>query len=280
VPLEHNVSVTFSRLFPNRGTPGVSTFSTLADPFGCPPGVFLSSSVRFLDNFSAGTRGAASAEHFLRSGRYAVIFLHRQFSLQPFSRHYSHSTNPFLDLLEIEGDSEERIVEEFKNERRNGDGDTGGSSSSSAAAASGSGLEHPLFPALPVRRSGREGGDAPTICVSQPNAAPMGDLLRSYKLVKGLGLLHTISFVTVHEYLFLLKGVSEILGGVGRKAMYYLAAAVSDFFIPQQKMVSPIVSVGGREREADLSWLFSLSRNTRYSLGRDRWSSKWIRYRK
>ena len=28
--------------------------------------------------------------------------MHRQFSLQPFSRHYSHSTNPFLDFLELE----------------------------------------------------------------------------------------------------------------------------------------------------------------------------------
>lgn len=36
--------------------------------------------VRFIDNFSAGTRGSTSAEYFLQSG-YAVIFLHRQFSL-------------------------------------------------------------------------------------------------------------------------------------------------------------------------------------------------------
>jgi phosphopantothenate-cysteine ligase len=36
--------------------------------------------VRFIDNFSAGTRGATSAEHFLAAG-YAVIFLHREFSL-------------------------------------------------------------------------------------------------------------------------------------------------------------------------------------------------------
>ncbi|PPQ79336.1 hypothetical protein CVT25_002565 [Psilocybe cyanescens] len=34
--------------------------------------------------------------------RYAVIFMHRQFNLQPFSRHYSCSTNPFLDLLDID----------------------------------------------------------------------------------------------------------------------------------------------------------------------------------
>jgi len=51
--------------------------------------------------FFLGTRGATSAEYFLEAG-YAVIFMHRQFSLQPFSRHYSHSTNPFLDFLEIE----------------------------------------------------------------------------------------------------------------------------------------------------------------------------------
>lgn len=32
--------------------------------------------VRFIDNFSAGTRGSASAEYFLEAG-YQVIFLHR-----------------------------------------------------------------------------------------------------------------------------------------------------------------------------------------------------------
>ncbi|OAV84623.1 hypothetical protein PTTG_31150, partial [Puccinia triticina 1-1 BBBD Race 1] len=61
-----------------------------------------SNSVRFLDNFSAGTRGSASAEAFLRTNQYAVIFLHRSHSLEPFSRHYPHSTNPFLDLLAIQ----------------------------------------------------------------------------------------------------------------------------------------------------------------------------------
>src|SRR5262245_33339263 len=54
--------------------------------------------VRFIDNFSAGTRGATSAEYFLQAG-YAVIFLHRHFSLLPYSRHYSHSTNCFLDFM-------------------------------------------------------------------------------------------------------------------------------------------------------------------------------------
>lgn len=57
--------------------------------------------VRFIDNFSAGTRGATSAEYFLEQG-YAVIFMHRQHSLQPYSRHYTHSTNCFLDLLSLD----------------------------------------------------------------------------------------------------------------------------------------------------------------------------------
>lgn len=58
--------------------------------------------VRFLDNFSAGTRGASSAEYFIEAG-YAVIFLHRQFSLEPYTRKYTHSKNCFLDLLELKG---------------------------------------------------------------------------------------------------------------------------------------------------------------------------------
>lgn len=62
--------------------------------------------VRFIDNFSAGTRGSASAEYFLEQD-YAVIFLHRQFSLQPFARLVTQhagttSSSNFLDLLEID----------------------------------------------------------------------------------------------------------------------------------------------------------------------------------
>jgi phosphopantothenate-cysteine ligase len=41
--------------------------------------------VRFIDNFSSGGRGAASVEYLLEQG-YAVIFLHREGSLKPFER--------------------------------------------------------------------------------------------------------------------------------------------------------------------------------------------------
>ena len=58
---------------------------------------FEQNMVRFIDNFSAGTRGSASAEHFLKNG-YAVIFLHRASSLKPFSRHLT--TENVFDFLE------------------------------------------------------------------------------------------------------------------------------------------------------------------------------------
>src|SRR6202012_4929389 len=69
--------------------------------------------VRYIDNFSAGTRGATSAEYFLEAG-YAVIFLHRQFSLLPYSRHYSHATDCFLDFLHEEADGKVGVNEQYR----------------------------------------------------------------------------------------------------------------------------------------------------------------------
>ncbi|KAI0041864.1 DFP-domain-containing protein [Auriscalpium vulgare] len=147
--------------------------------------------VRFLDNFSAGTRGATSAEYFLKAG-YAVVFMHRQFSLQPFSRHYSHSTNPFLDLLEIETPAP----------------------SSSVASTS----------------------PTPDITVTSTQRADLLEILTSYKHAHTSGLLHTLTFVTVNDYLWLLRAVAQELAVLKHSVLYYLAAAVSDFFLPRQKM--------------------------------------------
>ena len=53
--------------------------------------------VRFIDNFSKGSRGASSAECFLSEG-FAVIFLHRKGSRLPFT-HASAKFQPGPDLL-------------------------------------------------------------------------------------------------------------------------------------------------------------------------------------
>ncbi|KAJ3326309.1 hypothetical protein HDV06_000185 [Boothiomyces sp. JEL0866] len=145
-----------------------------------------SQTVRFLDNFSAGTRGATSAEHFIEAG-YAVIFLHRQYSLEPYTRHYTHSTNCFLDLLEIDSD-DIKVTKDHKEELRT--------------------------------------------------------IIEKYNRAKSESLLLKINFTTVSEYLFLLKEFTLLLDQL-KEMMFYLAAAVSDFFIPQYKMVEHKIQSNG-----------------------------------
>ncbi|OLL22161.1 Phosphopantothenate--cysteine ligase CAB2 [Neolecta irregularis DAH-3] len=150
--------------------------------------------VRFLDNFSAGTRGACSAEHFIRNG-YAVIFLHRQFSLLPYSRHYSHSTHCFLDFMDLDDDGH---------------------------------------------------GGLQTVILGQYEEE-MRSVLKDYKRAKQENLLLVVSFITVAEYLFLLRDIAQCMAPLGSNALLYLAAAVSDFHLPPEKMsVHKIQSQGGR----------------------------------
>lgn len=135
--------------------------------------------VRYIDNFSAGTRGATSAEYFLQEG-YAVIFLHRQFSLLPYSRHYSHNTRSFLDYMNEE----------------NGQ-----------------------------------------VVVDAQHQEMMLRVLRQYTEVKRENKLLILSYVTITEYLWNLREVAKLMRPLGPTAMFYLAAAVSDFFVPQDRMV-------------------------------------------
>ncbi|ORZ41229.1 DNA/pantothenate metabolism flavo protein [Catenaria anguillulae PL171] len=148
--------------------------------------------VRFLDNFSAGTRGATSAEHFLRAG-YSVVFMHRQYSLRPFSRHYTHSRETIFDLLEMEpGSGVVKVRADLEHKAR--------------------------------------------------------ELLAEYhRFVTQDKALLSIEFTTVADYLFLLRMcVQRIHQAAGPRALYYLAAAVSDFFLPLHKMVEhKIQSRGG-----------------------------------
>ncbi|KAI9743468.1 MAG: hypothetical protein M1818_002780 [Claussenomyces sp. TS43310] len=136
--------------------------------------------VRFIDNFSAGTRGATSAEYFLESG-YAVIFLHRQFSLLPYSRHYSHATDCFLDFLS-------------------------------------------------------EGPDG-SVIANAAHTEKMLAVLKKYNEAKSKNLLLTLPFTTINDYLFVLRSISQLMRPLGPNGLLYLAAAVSDFFVPSNRMV-------------------------------------------
>ncbi|KAH9905270.1 DNA/pantothenate metabolism flavoprotein [Xylariomycetidae sp. FL2044] len=137
--------------------------------------------VRFIDNFSAGTRGATSAEYFLEAG-YAVIFLHRQFSLLPYSRHYSHSTDCFLDFL---------------HESEDGSG---------------------------------------TVEANPAHKDKMLSVLRKYNAAKRQNTLLMLPFVTITDYLHELRAVARLMRPLGPKGLLFLAAAVSDFFVPPERM--------------------------------------------
>ena len=139
--------------------------------------------VRFIDNFSAGTRGATSAEYFLETG-YAVIFLHRQFSLLPYSRHYSHATDCFLDFLD----------------------------------------------------EGPDHGGGVNVVANDNNRENMLSLVRKYKAVKKGNLLLMLPFVTITDYLYELRAVAQLLRPLGPNGLLYLAAAVSDFFVPPDRI--------------------------------------------
>jgi phosphopantothenate-cysteine ligase len=150
--------------------------------------------VRFIDNFSAGTRGATSAEYFLKAG-YAVIFLHRQFSLLPYSRHYSHSTNCFLDFMTESEDGGVSVRQEYQDKMR--------------------------------------------------------DVLAQYQAAKRNRRLLLLPFTNVTEYLFSLRAIATLLQPVGARAMFYLAAAVSDFFIPRDRMETHKIQSGAVGESTD-----------------------------
>ncbi|GAB1312207.1 Phosphopantothenate--cysteine ligase cab2 [Madurella fahalii] len=135
--------------------------------------------VRFIDNFSAGTRGATSAEYFLEAG-YAVLFLHRQFSLLPFSRHYSHATDCFLDFL-------------------------------------------------------REGPNG-SVVARDEDTAKMLHVLRKYRDARDRNMLLVLPFVSISDYLHELRSVARLMRPLGPRGLLYLAAAVSDFFVPPDRM--------------------------------------------
>ncbi|KAK2725693.1 phosphopantothenate--cysteine ligase-like isoform X1 [Artemia franciscana] len=142
--------------------------------------------VRFVDNFSAGTRGSISAEYFLKHG-YAVVFMYRPKTLEPFARHFS--TLSLLDTLEEKSD---------------------------------------------------------LICVKKEKLQVVKNALTGYSKAKGENKLHYLTFTTLSDYLWLLREVSQCLSVFGKDALLYLAAAVSDFYLPTELMpVHKIESSGG-----------------------------------
>ncbi|KAK3100684.1 hypothetical protein FSP39_023758 [Pinctada imbricata] len=137
-----------------------------------------SRTVRFIDNFSIGTRGASSTEYFLQEG-YAVIFLNRDRSLKPFQRHFSHQN--MLDLLHLDLETN-------------------------------------------------------STSVKKEYESKVSRIVQRYTKCKEQNQLLSIEFQTLGEYLTYLQACATALRPLGSNAMLYLAAAVSDFYIPKEQM--------------------------------------------
>lgn len=130
--------------------------------------------VRSIENFSTGTRGARSAEYFIKAG-FPVIFFHRKGTMIPFA-------------IELESDKEAWMAQlNFQN-----------------------GLEGSDF-----KERITEYQKYHTSC------SPYSKMLLM------------VDFVSLHDYLRDLEIISKEVSQV--KTITYLAAAVSDFYIPEEE---------------------------------------------
>jgi phosphopantothenate-cysteine ligase len=136
--------------------------------------------VRFIDNFSTGSRGSACAEYFVRKG-YAVLFVFRTGSLEPWTRRIQAVQDNLLDYISPDG---MKLI----------------------------GTEEEL--------------------------SKLQTVAKEYHEVKKSNLLLKIPFQSIQEYMFLLRSSSMIINSVQKGSILFLAAAVSDFYIPYQKMTA------------------------------------------
>lgn len=151
--------------------------------------------VRFIDNFSAGTRGATSAEELLELN-YAVIFLHREFSLLPYSRHFSQVTS-VLDVLTI--DENEKVT------------------------------------------------------VSPEHVSKTLPILEKYIKTKREGTILLVPFTTVVQYIYTLREIALAMRTTDpSKVLFYLAAAVSDFYLPPSRVSEHKIQSGKGKLVIDL----------------------------
>lgn len=65
----------------------------------------------------------------------------------------------------------------------------------------------------------------------------LAPILAKYKIAQDSGRILYINFTSVHDYFWLLRAACEWLATCGPRALLYLAAAVSDFYVPSNQLV-------------------------------------------
>lgn len=80
------------------------------------------------------------------------------------------------------------------------------------------------------------------IAVSPEWNSEMLPVLKAFNKAKAEGTILSVDFQTVNDYLWLLRAATSVMAPIGRRGMFYLAAAVSDFFLPEDRVVSSNLS--------------------------------------
>lgn len=128
---------------------------------------------------------------------YSVIFMHRKHSLQPFARHFQITSLPAGTASEKSGWLDRFVIE-----------------------TDASGEQRVMLDQKSKEHS------------------KLLTLLPKLEIIKKERRLFLLEFQEVHEYLRMLRDVSGLMGKImGAHAMWYLAAAVSDFYIPEEQLV-------------------------------------------
>ena len=183
--------------------------------------------VRTLENFSTGWRGAVAVEGLLRKG-YAVIHLQRLGSTSPFARVLVEECGGGTAAHQgLTVESMDRLVA-----RAQDDGDYEKISSSDQVR---------VDPWLAEPESETSQDDIVFLENSTPELYLRRTLSHSSRLQKAIrernaahGRLLTLPFWTVQEYLGLLELCAKSLQSTaGSQALLLLAAAVSDFYLPK-----------------------------------------------
>jgi phosphopantothenate-cysteine ligase len=185
-------------------------------------------SVRCLDNFSTGLRGAVSVEEFLARG-YAVVHLWRRGSASPFARVLSQhlgieSANHGLNVeslgrlfaIEGEDDDDELVKTVLEGERDPW-------------------LTDSTPQAVTYEEVKRPSKDVVSLNRGLVYSTRVHKALRERSAALQEGRLLTIPFRTVEEYIAKLQICAEGLDVCQSLTIFYLAAAVSDFYVPRSE---------------------------------------------
>ena len=174
--------------------------------------------VRFIDNFSTGYRGSISIEHFLKKG-YAVLHLWRKGSASPFT----HTLNKKLGL-DVNEPFNISCLDVLLDLSR---GEHGQHDHNNTIKGDNEEIDYPrLHPRLVYDTEIRS-------------------MIRERNRVNDNGLLHTIPYITLDEYLDQLQHCCEMLSSYGPMVIMYLAAAVSDYWIPPEERSMHKIQSGG-----------------------------------